>query len=199
MMAGVITETYDHGHLLEQATVPDIPRRFRSDLHTPANYVAATQAEQGDLIDLAVSGRKPVSFITVQTHATAQRIAARAIAQRRNVQLTHHQMSSGSDNWWNLTISLTGRVNEHIDIDALCADYTAWSADQTDRAQSITDLLQRAGQKDFSKLMDFASVETHPTDSQDQLAVTGMLLGYPPASTAALIGLPGCHLARQYR
>jgi len=198
-MAGAITETYDHGHLLEQATVPDIPRKFRSDLHTPANLIASTQADQGDLIDLAVSGRKPVSFITVRQHTTAQRIAARAIAQQRNVQLTHHQMSSGADNWWNLTISLTGRVHESIDTEALCADYAAWCADQPDRAEQITDLLLRAASKDFSEYMNFTSAETLPGDSQDHLTVTGMLLGYPPASTAALIGLPGCHLVREYR
>lgn len=189
----------DHDTRRETVTLrfwhPSVTERFSSQLVDPIN-LAISGDERWERITRRVARRlKPIGFIGGSRSEVEQAIA-----------LVHTSGGHGRIAYqvagcdaFEAIITINGTVGSVFDLAALIADYQDYLAAGPRLAADVANELQRLSPQAFTDF-DFNRVEAEWTSTPNQrrpgsLARCGLLLGYPVATTAALIlgdhGLPG--------
>jgi hypothetical protein len=170
---------------------PRIRARFASPMVNRQNF--GFSSVDGWCMRRVAAGRKPICFTCSYRKTWVDRVeAAGGTVRAERVPWGRARL---------LSATLGGRIGEVFDIPALTADYDAYLADVSRGVRSaIAAELLRIASMDLTAFLEF-EVTGGQRRMAASLARCGLLLGYPVASTAALIrvdlGLPGGHLAQR--
>lgn len=176
-----------HGELQEFAAYvyPRVEQRFASSLVSDRNLQLSGDGGWEPTLRQVLRRRKPVAFLDSGIPGAMDRVARRAIA-------------AGCPVLWDgnlCSVGIVGGVRREFDLDALAADYRDFTRlAGPDVGDQIEDELRRLGRRRFADCLTFIDVETDFTPAA--YARCGLLLGYPPETTAAMIGqglgIEGC-------
>jgi hypothetical protein len=162
---------------------PNVPNTLQSPFISWANLNCCNgwRYDEGYLFTAVQDGKKLCAGITFnsETKVTAylESLSDEYLYFRRPV------IRNGPYSWYNVDITRKGSINSYIDIAAVCELYRALGVERLD----------------FEKINELAAAPTlHLLDgtipfdygnpkSAEEYAVTGLLLGYPVESTAALL------------
>lgn len=197
-------------------TYPRIAASFSSPLLNDRNYELSGGGPWRDVLGQVTGARKPVCFLdsaepknraeypgVLEPSPDPMRDAARIALDAGCCVLLYMAMSDEDDEGDEVTTfcsaSISGRIRDVFDLDALIADYRAYTAAAgPDAVDDIASELRSVGSADVSDFLDFGVLEgdwdvvARPAD----WARRGLLFGYPVDSTAALIcetlEIPGC-------
>ncbi len=161
---------------------PRIDARFHSAAHDAANLTTGTaRSVLADLPRLCAAG-KPLTILADSTDL--EPLAAEMLEDGM-------ELRRGA-NPGTLVIAMTGTVGERLDVEALIRDWCAYlaSCDQPGVIARVCEELRRVAALPFTA---FAGDEDVWTDALPKdpggWARAGLLYGYPPVSTAAIVGM----------
>lgn len=173
---------------------PRIEARFRSPLVDPLNLAISGDGGWQRVAERVARRLKPIGFVDSRDEREMEKACRQVEVVGGTGKLIHYQ-SGGTG----AMLAVAGTVGESFDLDALTADYGDYLAADPTLAADVREELARLASLDFSSF-DFGRVEVEflpgtGVRRAGSLARCGLLLGYPIASTAALIlgdhGLPG--------
>lgn len=187
----------------KQFTFPTIVApRFNSPLVNDRNYELSGPCRWEDLIGRVTTRAKPTAFVNTaeirqNEHLGGRRIdpyeAVREAARRAlDAECCVRLVSSEStfERRLSCAVSISGRVADVFDLDALLADYQAYTRRAGAHvAASIADELEAIADCDVSEFLDFRRLIGPPEgdSAPGDWARRGLLLGYPVDTTAAII------------
>ncbi len=141
-----------------------------------------TARSVGEDLPRLCAGGKP--FTAIAGGAELAQLAASLLEQGMGVR---RGASPGT-----LIIAMTGVVGERLDVEALICDWRAYLADRDEEAvlRRVCEELRRVAALPFSAFACDVDVSTDalPNDPGGW-ARAGLLFGYPPVSTAAIVGM----------
>ncbi len=160
---------------------PRIDARFESAAHVARNLSVGTARSVGEDLPRLCAGGKP--FTAIASGVELAQLAAIFLEEGMEVR---RGASPGT-----LIISMTGIVGERLDVEALICDWRAYLADCEQEAvlRRVCEELRRVAALPFSAFAGDVDVSTDalPNDPGGW-ARAGLLFGYPPVSTAAIVG-----------
>jgi hypothetical protein len=187
--------------------------RFSSPLLNDRNYELSGGGPWREVIGRVVRGQKPVGFVdssdpelmeehagVVEPSPDPMRDAARmALDGGRCVLLHSVTFDDDAAPITFCSASLSGRLRDVFDLEALISDYRAYTAAAgPDAADGIAEELRLLADADVSEFLDFRVIEgdRELESTAADWARRGLLFGYPVDTTAALVcetlGVPGC-------
>ena len=178
----------DHGDCFYAVyRAPRIDACFHSAAHDAANLTAVTmRTVLGDLPRLCAGG-KPLSIVTCGAE-----LAPLAAAVLEDGLVEDGMELRRGANPGTLIIAMTGTVGDRLDVEALICDWCAYLAgcDEPAVIARVCEELRHVAKQPFTAFAGDEDVMTQglPKDPGGW-ARAGLLYGYPPASTAAIIGM----------
>jgi hypothetical protein len=177
---------------------PEIGPWFSSPMHSAENLAAS----DWDIGARVCHRLKPVGVIHIPDSHEADREQAMAVVRESGgVAVQYREDAPGL-----IAITIDGVIGETFDLDALQRDYDAWCSRirapgrRAEVTEDIRAELTRLRPMRFSDFADFGKVipRVHPDRDGHEpggWVRCGLLFGYPPATTAALVlrdaGVPG--------
>jgi hypothetical protein len=161
---------------------PRIDARFHSAAHDAANLTAGTARSVLEDLPRLCAGGKPLTIVpnAAEIAPLAGAMLGKGMELRRGA------------NPRTLVIAMTGTVGDRLDVEALICDWCAYLADCDDPAvlARVCEELRRVAAQPFTAFAGDEDVITEalPNDPGGW-ARAGLLYGYPPASTAAIVGM----------
>lgn len=161
---------------------PKIDACFHSASHVAANLsVGTARSELADIPRLSAGG-KPFT-------ALAHSDDLAPLLARMLTGATDLRRGAGPGTW---IIAMTGIVGERLDVEALICDWRAYLADCRDPMvlSRVCEELRRVAALPFTAFAGEADVAPEAlSNDPGGWARAGLLFGYPPASTAAIVGM----------
>jgi hypothetical protein len=188
----------NHGHLLLGWQVPRQRWQFASELVRASNCALAqvpwlwrqhgrlvTTDPYDTAVGLVLAGRKPVAQAASDDDTLADRWAEAALAAGHAVRRERVVFDCGPvpRTCWFVHVAVRGTAAERFDLDALLGDYAACLPPGafTDVERAVSDLHDR----ELAELLE--DPDLIMAAAPGELARTGLVLGYHPATTAALV------------
>lgn len=197
----------NHGHVQIGWHVPQQPWRAHGPLVRPSNCALAQvpwlwrderrvyATDPSDVaIGLVLDGRKPAGLADTTDASLARRWQQAAQAAGLAVTSSAMRIEDGAKptGVWFVQVAVRGTVAERLDLEAVHADYAA-CLDPAQLAE-VEQTLDRISGAEIAELAADDDLTTALTPGE--LARTGLVLGYHPATTAGMIlGLGGYSLA----
>ena len=186
----------NNGHALLAWTVPERPWRAASPLISYSSCALAqipwVWSEGGRLrttdpsdvaVGLVLAGRKPAALADTDD----PRVARCWVEMARDAGLVAHATAEPLEGdhrtLWFVEVAVRGTLREHADLDALLADYRACLPSHA--FPSVEQALVAAADDHLADLI--ADPDLIVAMTPGELARTGLVLGYHPATTAGLI------------
>jgi hypothetical protein len=173
----------DHGDCFYAVyRAPRIDACFHSAAHDAANLTAGTARSVLEDLPRLCAGGKPLTIVAcgAELAPLAGEMLEKGMELRRGA------------NPGTLVIAMTGTVGDRLDVEALICDWCAYLADCNDPAvlARVCEELRCVAALPFTA---FAGDEDVWTDGLPEdpggWARAGLLYGYPPVSTAAIVGM----------
>jgi hypothetical protein len=172
---------------------PPVAARFSSPLVDPTNLAISGDSHWRRIVERVARRLKPIGFVS-----------GNRVEMRQALDLVRNSGGHGRITYdgerCGVVVTIAGTVGSTFDLAALSADYETYLAAAPALAVEVASELERLSPLFFADF-DFRGVEVeHGPGSGDKprpgsLARCGLLLGYPVATTAALIlgdhDLPG--------
>ncbi len=166
-------------------------RHFCSAMLNDENLRLGRSSDGGALVDRVIAGLKPLAFVD----SGDERLLGWVERARENGLLVDHFADwRGTRPWWLAAVAIPGRIGELFDLDALLGDYQCRYDGWTGAFDSVADEIERLRGRDMSDYLSFAAAEVdlgsimegtrHPAG---EYARTGLLLGYPVATTIDVV------------
>jgi hypothetical protein len=166
--------------------------RFTSPLLNDENLRLSGSTSGPALAERVFSGLKPLAFTDSRDREQQVAVATRALEAGFSVQCSSWAFDTHTH--WFTSVATPGRVCDVFDLDALLSDYRLLCADIPGAPGAIEVELERLYFRSISCFLPFEVVEAdvpgiwdgtvHPAG---EYARTGLLLGYPVASTVEII------------
>lgn len=174
---------------------PRIEARFHSPLVDPFNLAISGDASWHRVAERVSERLKPIGFVDSRDQNEMEEACRQVKAAGATGRLIHYRTGGTG-----AMLAVSGTIGDSFDLSALAADYADYLALDPALADDVAAELERLAPLEFSSF-DFGRVEVEFLPGEGlkrragSLARCGLLLGYPIASTAALIlgdhGLPG--------
>ena len=188
----------NHGHLLLGWQVPTQRWQFTSELVRVSNCALAQvpwlwrrggRLVSSDPYDAAVglvlAGRKPAAMAASEDEGVADRWAEAALAAGCSVRREETVFDCGPvpRRCWSVDVAVRGTPARRFDLDTLLADYAACLP--ADAFAEVEDAVAALRDCQIADLLE--DPDLIMAAAPGELARTGLVLGYHPATTAALI------------
>jgi|GEM_PF-4156159 len=171
---------------------PAITPSFSSPMCNAENLAIAGDSGWQRIASRVAAGLKPIGFVDSDDRAAVDQAARLVEKAGGTVRIKR------CEGVYFGNLGQSGTIREAFDLDALLADYVGYLAAAPDLIPPIALELERLAPLAFTNLLDFGLVEVEWQNRRrlpETVVRCGLLLGYPPQTSAALIlgdhGLPG--------